>query len=232
MKCKICLGELKYIGSVPFDRNNQEIPIIDNTPMEYYQCRKCDAICCPEMLKWSTKKLSEKIYNQDYIKYDPDYLDVRPKNYANALIGLFGNKKPKHLDYGSGAGVMVEELKRYGWDSVGYDPYSNNKKPTDRFQFISAIEVVEHSSDIDKTIKDMKQYLHSDGFIGFSTLLAIPNIGIDWTYIGARNGHINIQSEKSINIIAKNNGLHFHSTSINFHILQRKKDNFRKMIYG
>lgn len=230
MKCKICNGELKLLGCLPFDNNSREIPILDNTPMAYYQCKECLAVSCPEMLKWSTKKLGEVVYNNEYIKYDPDYLDNRPKNYAKFLKALFKNFTFKHLDYGSGSGKMCEILTEYGWDSKGYDPFSNMVEPTGKFKLVTAIEVVEHTLDLDNTLKDIKKYLHSDGIFLFSTRLADKNTDIFWWYLGARQGHINIQSEKSLKIIAKRNGLEFLSINENVHLMQRKKDNIYKVL--
>jgi hypothetical protein len=230
MKCKICGGELKLLGSIPFDKNSKEVPIIDSTPMEYYQCKQCLSVSCPEMLKWSTKKLGERIYNEDYIKYDPDYNDSRPKNYAKFLKETFNNLKCKHLDYGSGSGKMCEVLRGYGWDSTEYDPFSSIVEPIGKFKLVTAIEVVEHTLDLDKTLKDVKKYLHSDGIFLFSTRLADKNTDISWWYLGARQGHINIQSEKSLKIIAKRNSLEFLSLNDGVHVMQRKSTNIYKVL--
>lgn len=225
MKCRICGGGLKLLGSIPFDKNNAMVNIVDDTPMEYHQCKNCLAVSCQEMLDWTPEKLGEKCYNSEYVKYDPDYMDERPRNYAYTLLEIFGEFKYNHLDYGSGSGKMAEILRSKGWDSLSYDPYSENIKPIGKFKLVTAIEVIEHTLNLDKTIKDIKQYLHRDGVLIFSTKLADKNTTIDWWYIGTRGGHINIQSEKSLKLVAKANSMEFSSIGEGIHIMQRTKSN-------
>lgn len=233
MHCSICSGVLESIGTIPFDRNNSNVPIVNNTPTEYFRCKECAFICCPEMLQWSSEKLGQEVYNEDYIKYDPEYLDIRPKNSANFLmqtVNRFYYKKLHHLDYGSGMGVMSKELRKHGWNSTAYDPYSNPIRPDRKFDFITAVEVFEHSSNIDKTIKDIKSLLSRNGVILFTTLFGNSKTTIDWWYIGARNGHIGILSEKSMKILAKNNNLFFSSIGENTHILQDARSNIKGIL--
>lgn len=233
--CKICGGENRLLGAVPFDRNNAGVPIVDSTPMEYYQCTVCDAVSCPEMLSWSPNDLGDRVYNSDYVKYDPDYLGVRPKNNANTLIELFKHKRNKfsHLDYGSGEGILSKELIKYNkWNSESYDPYSNNTRPVSKYDFITSFEVFEHSLDVDATIKDIKSFLKRDGVILFSTLFATPNTNIDWWYIGARNGHINILSEKSMKILAIKNNMYINSISQGLHVLQPTRNSLKNLLEG
>jgi 2-polyprenyl-3-methyl-5-hydroxy-6-metoxy-1,4-benzoquinol methylase len=233
MSCQICGSKLKSLGTIPFDKNGANVEIVDDTPFEYHQCTECSAIFCLEMLTWSSEKFSEKVYNADYVKIDPAYLDERPINYADFLNKHLGPlKKYKHLDYGCGAGIMCKILREKGWDSVGYDPFSHNVPPNEKFKFITAIEVIEHSQDLDKTIKDVKQYLHRDGVFLFSTLLADRKTDIDWWYLCVRGGHINIQSEKSLKIVAKNNGMSFSSLADNVHIMQRTRNNLKGLFHG
>jgi 2-polyprenyl-6-hydroxyphenyl methylase/3-demethylubiquinone-9 3-methyltransferase len=233
MNCVICLGELKLLGSVGFDRNNADIPVINSTEVHYYKCAECNFVCAPEMLSWSTEKLGREVYNEDYIKYDPDYIETRPKNYSKFLLNNIRSssvQKIKHLDYGSGLGVLSAELIKNKWNSTSYDPFSNPVKPPGRFNFITAIEVFEHSNNIDTTIKDIKSLLENNGVVLFSTLLANSATTIDWWYIGARNGHIGILSEKSLKIVATRNNLFFSSISDGLHILQSQRSNKKDVL--
>lgn len=230
MNCRICGGILSSLGSVPFDRNNANVPIVNDNPMEYHKCTYCKAISCQEMLDWTPEMLGTEVYNDDYIKYDPDYTGVRPLNYADYLNSVF-KKGLSHLDYGSGSGIMVEFLNKHGWkNSISYDPYSNNIIVPGTYKLISAVEVFEHSLDLDATIKDMKKYLHRDGVIIFSTLTVPDIVDISWWYIGARNGHINIQSKESLKILAKENNLFYHSITNGMHVMQPARSNFKNML--
>lgn len=234
--CRVCGGKNRFLGVVPLERNNQNIPIVDNTPIEYYICTECDFLSCPSMLDYTPERLGVEIYNDDYVKFDPDYLSVRPTGWAKSLSeSVHPNlvKRIKHLDYGSGKGIMSTILRTKGWNSTSYDPYdktSSNFIPNTKFNLITAIEVVEHSLNIQKTIEDMKQYLDlNTGAILFSTLLADKNTTIDWWYIMARNGHIGILSEKSLKILAKNNGLFFSSINSGLHVLQSSRSNLKNI---
>lgn len=230
MKCSICEGNTVSLGTIPFDRNNANIEVINTTPMEYVRCTTCNFISCPEMLRWTAADLGAKVYNDNYVKYDPDYLDLRPKNYAKAFLQFptYCTKGIKHLDYGSGAGIMVEELRKYRWDSSCYDPYSSTTRPPGKFNFITAIEVFEHSLNIMDTISDIKKSLDVEkGVVCFSTQLANQNTDISWWYIGARNGHISILSKESMKIVATRHNLFFSSINEGLHLLQSKRSNFR-----
>ena len=223
MKCSICLtGELKSFGFVQFDRNNQDIPEISNTLIEYYKCEKCGSITSPEMLNWPTEKFSSEIYNEEYFRYDPDYLGERPKIWANMLSSL-NYKKIKHLDYGSGSGLLSKNLKLSGWNTCSYDPYSSKTKPEGKFNFITAIEVFEHSTNIRNTILDIKKYLDRDGIILFSSVLVDSSINSDWWYIMPRNGHISFLSKLAIINLAKEYSLFFSSFNKGIHLLQTNR---------
>lgn len=233
MDCPICSGNLELLGEVPFDRNNSNMPIINSTLMAYYRCVECDFVCCPEMLSWSSQELGEKVYNNEYINFDPDYVETRPKNFATFLLNSINPvfvKNIRHLDYGSGSGILSKELVIKKWKSNSYDPYSSPERPVEKYNFITAFEVFEHSSNIDNTVKDIKEFLDRNGVVLFSTLLANKNTTIDWWYIGARNGHIGILSQKSMKIVASRNNLFFSSLSENIHILQSARSNARGLL--
>lgn len=232
--CNICGGTSTLLGVIPFDRNNSNIDIIDNTPIEYYRCDSCGSINCPEMQQWEPYKLAEKVYNDAYINYDPDYVNTRPSNYAkwfaDNVVKQYSNKI-SHLDYGSGSGVMSCILKEdHGWNSSAYDPYYNSVVPTEKFDFITAIEVVEHSTNIEKTIQDMLKYLKPNGIIMFSTQFAKPEYDISWWYIGARNGHISIVSREGMKHIARNNKLYLSSYGEGMHMLAFNRTRHRDML--
>lgn len=231
MKCRICSKPLVVLGTIPFERNSKEIPYeFPDKEATYHICTSCRNITCQEMLDWSQEDFSKYIYNDKYIQYDPDYAHNRPNSYANSISEAYSRKKIKHLDYGSGSGVMSKILKdKFLWDSTAYDPFSNPVHISRKFNFITAIEVFEHSADIDKTIVDIQKYLDKDGVILFSTLLVPSDVTIDWWYIGAVQGHINIQSRESMTILAKRNGMLFSTLVPNVHILQNARGADRQL---
>lgn len=237
MRCKICKDKLESLGTIPFDRNNMGVPVVVNTPTEYFKCIGCHSVSCPSMQDMSPEELGKLVYNEEYIKYDPDYLDIRPKNYADFISSFFHKKiNFRHLDYGSGQGIMGNILKTKGWDSTSYDPYSNNIKPEGKYDLITAIEVFEHSADLDATIEDIKQYMNRNAVILFSTRLSDKNTDINWWYIGARNGHISIQSAQSMKMLAIKHEFFFSSINEGVHLLQTTRNDFKNLqdglVYG
>ena len=233
MKCPICNNYASVLGQVTFDRNNAKVPESNLTLMHYHKCDDCSLVFCKEMLDWTVEQLGTLVYNDEYIKYDPDYLDLRPRNYARFFMDQFPTyeaRTVKHLDYGSGLGLMAKELSKYGWNSSSYDPYTSPAKPTTKFKLITAIEVFEHSRDIDATIKDIKSMLDSDGVVIFSTQLVPKDVTIDWWYIGARNGHIGMLSAASLKILAIRNEMYFSSLNEGIHVLQSHRGNLQKAL--
>ena len=222
--CPICGGPNKLLGTIPFERNNAEVAYLTNREIDYYKCEKCNFISCPEMLVWTAEDLGREVYNDTYVNYDPDYIETRPTNYA---ISFFNSvpyplaRKLKHLDYGGGSGIMASKLREHGWNSPSYDPYyEHSTRPTEKYNLITAIEVVEHALDIRKTFKDIISLLTKDGMILFSTQLANKSTDISWWYIGARNGHISILSKDSLKLLAIENGMYFQSVNEGLHIFQ------------
>lgn len=233
MICSICEGALGSMGHVPFDRNDFGVPLVDTTPMEYFRCSKCLFICCPEMLSWTAAELGTKVYNEDYIKFDPSYLDERPRAWGQVLLDSVPAQHLKniiHLDYGSGQGTMVSLLKPFKWNSTCYDPYSSPVKPAGIFNLITAVEVFEHALNIDETLLDIKSMLSRTGVILFTTLLSTGKEDIDWWYIAPRNGHISILSVESLKVLAKKHGLFFDSIDTNLHVLQSARSNIKNIL--
>lgn len=233
MTCPICGGKEEHLGNVPFEHNLFKVPIQDHTPMAYYRCTSCAYISCPDMLKWTPEQFSNRIYNDDYIKYDPEYAGVRSEYVANSILSSINPikfKKLIHLDFGSGSGGLSKLFSAKNINSSCYDPYSNSNEINSKFNFITAIEVFEHSSNIRKTISDIKSKLTKDGVILFTTLLGDNNTDISWEYILPRNGHISILSEKSLKILAKEAGLFYSSINTNFHVLQPARSNIKGIL--
>lgn len=228
MKCEICGSACNPLGLVFLERNHSNIPLKSQKQVEYYKCTTCFFVFCPELQKCTEDYFKSYIYNNEYSLYDPDYTGSRACSYARlfeSLIHGYYAKRFKHLDYGCGQGDLSAIFSSKGINSKNYDPYSYPEKPSGLFNFITSIEAIEQSKNVDNSIKDMRKYLSKDGVILISTLLANESTSIDWDYILPRCGHISILSDKSIRILARNNGLMYIPISINLHILQPGKNN-------
>lgn len=234
MKCYICNGVLKSLGTIPFGQNIGTLECTDFTPVEYHKCTKCNFICCLDMLQWDQEQFATKIYNEDYIILDPGYGGVRAKNVCDFMEYFFRDtrNKPKHLDYGSGEGFLSDLLKPKKWSSDNYDPFTSPSKPTGKYKLITAVEVFEHSTNIFRTIEEILSMLDRGGVILFTTKFGDSTTPIDWWYICARSGHIGILSLDSMLIIAKKYGLFLHSFSEDYHMLQSTRNNFKQLQRG
>tara|TARA_B110000503_G_C6959247_1_gene334307 strand:- start:162 stop:734 length:573 start_codon:yes stop_codon:yes gene_type:complete len=180
-------------------------------------------------MAWSKNKFKQKIYNDEYIKIDPDYLTERPKIFADILIGMFKEKisEIKHLDYGGGNGLLSKLLTREGFYSNNYDPFdANGNTPAGQYNLITAFEVFEHVPDPKKLFEDLSSLLAEDGMIIFSTLLSDKHITdngkLDWWYASPRNGHISLFSRRSITLMAEKFTYQFGSFDNGMHVLCKK----------
>jgi SAM-dependent methyltransferase len=183
-------------------------------PVYYMRCIECGFLFTAFCDDWSAEDFSQHLYNGDYIKVDGEYASIRPRSFATAMAARFGrNKDARILDYGSGSGVFVGKLRELGFEKAeGYDPFSNPVRPEGKFDIITCLEVMEHSTDPWATVLDMKGLLREDGCILFSQALQPPEIQRlrgNWWYVAPRNGHVSLYTDESLAILAQRCGLAF-----------------------
>jgi SAM-dependent methyltransferase len=178
-------------------------------------------------LSWSSQQFKEKIYNDEYVRVDPDFVETRPKENASSLISAFGETAHlfKHLDYGGGNGLLSQLLVEANFQSMSYDPFANQQiaiEQLGKFDLITAYEVFEHVPDVQQLMSNLCALLAPSGIILFSTLLSDGNIHpkqrLSWWYASPRNGHISLFSRQSLFFIAQQKGFKFGSFSEDLHI--------------
>ena len=232
--CPICFGEsIDLLGSVDMTSKKLDFLSLSGVLIDYYKCNTCDFIFALDMYKWSLEDYLEKIYNEDYIKVDPDYIELRPKINAKSIEHYFKSKEDiLHLDWGGGNGVLSQSLRKNNYKSYSYDPFvDKNIKFQDlldnkNFNLVTAFEVFEHVPDIHQLMRDIRYLLASDGIVYFSTLLSDvykPENILDWWYVSPINGHVSIFSKKSLDYLAKYYGFTLSSIpTLNFHFFVQK----------
>jgi hypothetical protein len=234
-KCPICDGSTTILDVVDFNKTCEEnrgifFPL-SGIPIYYNICDRCEFTFSPQMWRWDESEFLEKIYNDDYIQVDPDYLDVRPRANAQLLRNTFDSKKMhiKHLDYGGGNGLLSQTLRNEGWDSTSYDPFpktDNSVNALGKFNFITAFEVFEHVPDVDELMTNIKNLMDESSLVLFSTLLSKDHLKknqrINWWYCSPRNGHISIFSNKSLIILGEKYDLKFGSFNSLLHCFTNK----------
>jgi len=195
------------------------------------------------MDNWSMKEFGERIYNEDYSLADgaiPGYenVDVRGsvsyQNGLNIVRALDGSQKQiRILDYGSGGnpGATGLALLDQGFDVYSYEPHfvDASALPTGQFDFIIAIEVVEHCHDLVDLGNFLQTRLSRDGIFYIQTLLhPFPNnkdVLSSW-YISPRNGHISIFTFRALAIFLRRYGLNLCQT-VNGLVAFKNKPLFR-----
>lgn len=223
IKCKVCRSEdLKVHSHVDTGTSClRTVDFITGSSVTYYQCQECGLTFTFAFDEYTSDDWKTKVYNDSYIKYDPDYLDARPKSNAefirNFLMGGSLIAEPtvemfkgmRILDYGGGNSVFGKTLKEsLGVEVTSYDPYDiSSEYPSGEYVLTTCFEVLEHTIDPMGTVKDLIQK-STGSVIVASTLLITPSTPIDWWYIAPRNGHVTIYSKTALDKLLDEYGYH------------------------
>jgi len=220
-KCKICGGWSLDFDVVDFNkycsRTNCYSFGFSGVPICYVRCEICGFIFTEFFDNWSDQEFQRFIYNEDYIKVDGAYAIVRPDNDAKEWARrLVGSRTACMLDYGSGTGIFADRMCSAGFNVKCYDPFSSPQRPAGKFDIVTCIEVLEHSSNPGQTLQDMKSFLNTGGCILFQTGIQPADIlerRCSWWYISPRNGHVSIYTIDALAHLAENAGFLLHTGS-------------------
>jgi SAM-dependent methyltransferase len=236
--CKCCGTQASLYGAVDFHKSCAswtKVLELSGIPIHYFRCPDCGFIFTTAFDQFTMEDFRRHIYNSDYLLVDPEYQDERPRGNAALILKFFPYLKPQRLlDYGCGAGLLVEVLRATGLFQVdGYDPFvpGNDVKPTHRYDCIVCFEVLEHSTDPARTLAEMNDLLTDNGLILFSTLLQPADIerqGVNWWYVLPRNGHVSLFSRASLLKLVQPLGFGLGSYDNNVHVLVRGFPEFAK----
>lgn len=188
-------------------------------PVIYRMCSRCQFIFTDFFDSFSRDQWQRYVYNDEYIKVDPEYIDVRPRRNARVLTALLSGRKARiiGLDYGGGNGKTVALLRENGWCFDTYDPFGHkdvSPKRNGYYNFCSASEVFEHSADPVASLRDIVERASPDRLmilIGSSVHDGIVSkeTRLSWWYAAPRNGHISLFSRKSMQTLAAQFGLRY-----------------------
>jgi len=174
----------------------------------YVRCSECNFIFTTFFDDWTPDDFRQHIYNEDYVKVDGEYLNVRPARTAEQVgIQLQPLKDLRFLDFGGGAGVFAEQMRKMGFDRIeSYDPFAQPIRPEGKFDIVFSFEVVEHSPTPNETFADIFGFLSEGGAAIIGTNLQPPDIEktrLSWWYAAPRNGHVSLYSIHSMCEIAR-----------------------------
>lgn len=223
-ECKICGGLARIAGVTDFSRcgadvlAGKKVEPYEGTPVYYYQCSACRFAFTCVFDHWTHDDFVRHVYNADYARHDPAYLEARPRENAALISDNFGASRADGsiLDYGSGLGLLENRLREQGFRAVdSFDPFTAPARPTRRYEMVTCFEVFEHSPQPAVLMADLKSLLAPNGAILFSTQLctaAVIGQGIcNWWYCSPRNGHVSFYSVESLTELGRQQGLQFSS---------------------
>ena len=230
--CKCCGGPAHSFGQVDFHKScesrRREVLGPCGILIEYHRCPCCNFLFTTDFDGFSTDDLKRYIYNDDYIQVDPDYHEERPRTNAETLLELFPTVRPRRtLDYGGGSGRLEGILRDCGFGEVRtYDPFVEEfaERPEGRFDLIVCTEVLEHATQPRRVVEDIASLLDDPGLVVVSTLLQPADIayqGLNWWYVGPRNGHVSLYTPASLRSLVHPLGLRFGSFNESWHVLMR-----------
>jgi len=124
MPCKICRQPAPLCGVVDFNRpceipGGVKLPLA-GVPVYYRRCKGCGFLFTDAFDDWGHDEFRQHIYNEGYRAVDPEYVDIRPRNNAAAVIKMFDEHKTslRVLDYGGGNDVLCSQLRAAGFSAA------------------------------------------------------------------------------------------------------------------
>jgi len=242
--CKICDSAAHLFDVVDFKKfcsqGDYYATGLSGIPIYYRKCESCGLIFTTGLDELDKEGFSEFVYNDDYVKYDPEYVEIRPRQNADFLDEFLSPLKSsvKALDYGSGNGLTASILASKGWNFHACDPISNPVEPSkdfSGFNVISAIEVFEHIPHPILGMEDMLRYAAADCLLIICTQATddqLTNRRLDWWYAAPRNGHITLHSKTSLRLLFDKYGFAYSSSNNYLHIGIRGNPSDPILVHG
>lgn len=172
----------------------------------YWRCRACGFVFTPDFDALSEAELAERIYNAEYARADPDFAEARPRFFAETLARSLAPLRGSlnALDFGGGRGLLAALMRAQGFRFDSFDPYFDDAPPPrGGYDLVTAFEVVEHSRTPLATFRAALAALRPGGMLLFSILLVPRGADATWWYIGPRNGHVSLHTDRSLAACAR-----------------------------
>ena len=217
LRCKVCGNTAVPFDIVDFNKCSSGYPFgFADVAVPWHRCAHCGFLFTAFFDDWDDQDFARFVYNDDYIKVDPEYAEIRPRLVAERMAKMLaGYEGARILDYGSGRGVWVQQMRERGFAHVdGYDPFAQPVRPEGRYDLITCQEVIEHSPRPVETLADMAGLLADDGCILLGESLQPNNIfeaRCSWWYAAPRNGHCSTFADRTLAHLAEAAGFLLHS---------------------
>lgn len=187
-KCPIC--------------NNNSTQRLTKESVDYFQCHNCKTL------------FSGALDNDNLIGGTAEFERNTQQNYLRIerVKMLCAGEKVEDmniLDFGCGNGMLIEDLGKEGFNCDGYDAYNSkySRLPDkNKYHIITAIEVIEHTSEPYVEIDVMYRSLKENGVLmvetSFIDVAAQENIELeDFFYVSPKAGHSTIFSHHGLDLI-------------------------------
>ena len=211
-----------YSTACPLCNTNQKLAFLPDKEREYYRCSCCDLIFVSRECY-----LSEYEEKARYDSHNNDPDDPRYRNFFKQLLTPLLAILPSNsygLDFGSGPGptlsLMLEEC---GHKVDLYDKFyaQNDAVFQNRYDFITATEVVEHLPNPLKDLEVLVKILQRGGILAIMTEIVFPQLDFRNWYYKNDPSHVCFYSEKTFVYLANLLGLEIVTISERVIILRK-----------
>lgn len=199
-----------------------------DAPVRYHRCGSCNFTFTAALDGWSPQDFKAHIYNADYVRADPVFVDIRPTRNSKMVAALWNRalQDTVVLDFGGGDGAFARGLQAMGHRCHTLDPFHGEDTPEllGSYNLITCFEVIEHvpHGDLDAWLTTLLSHLSPHGTVLLSTELLDAEMALSNWYIAPRNGHISLHTSASLQALAGRHGLSVHSINHEMHLLRRQ----------
>jgi len=205
-------------------------------PVYYRRCPSCGFVFTTAFDEWSGAQFKDHIYNDDYIRFDPGYVEARPTTMAGMIARTFERDKTRLrvLDYGGGSGRFAAILRGAGFLAAEtYDPFSPAfaTLPSGSFDLVTCFETLEHHPTRSPASLISSSAAARPASFVFSTLVQPADFDkqrLNWWYAGPRNGHISLFTRQSLALAWQRHGFAVVSFNDNYHGAFRQLPDFAR----